>query len=246
MSGRRVLCDDRLMISFIVPAHDEERLIAATLETIRASAHELGEAFELIVVDDASTDRTAKIAAEHGARVLSVSHRQIAATRNAGARAALGRWLFFIDADTLINPAYLRAAAAALRQGAAGGGAGVKLIGETALHERIGQSLLIHVFRWIGVTPGCSLFCTRAAFDAAGGFDERYYAGEDVAMGRALARHGKLVIVREVVMTSARKLRTHTTGEKLQLLARFLWRGRSMLRSRRELDLWYGDRRDEP
>lgn len=246
MSGRRVLCDDRPMISFIVPAHNEERLIAATLETIRASAHELGAAFELIVVDDASTDRTAKIATEHGARVLSVSHRQIAATRNAGARAALGGWFFFIDADTLINPAYLRAATAALRQGAAGGGAGVKLIGDTALHERIGQSLLIHVFRWIGVTPGCSLFCTRAAFDATGGFDERYYAGEDVAMGRALARYGKLVIVREVVMTSARKLRTHTTGEKLRLLARFLWRGRGMLRSRRELDLWYGDRRDEP
>ncbi|MGV8941058.1 MAG: glycosyltransferase [Lysobacter sp.] len=234
------------MISFIVPAHDEQRLIGDTLDAIHASAREVGLAYEIVVVDDASTDRTADIAIEHGARVIAVSHRQIAATRNSGAREARGDFLFFIDADTLIHPAYVRAAMTAMGDGAAGGGAGVKLLGKTMLHERIGQLLLIHAFRWVGVTPGCSLFCTRAAFDAVGGFDETYYAGEDVAMGRALARHGRLVILNEVVMTSARKLRTHTFGDQLRLLVRFLWRGRRMLRSRRELELWYGKRRDEP
>ncbi|MGY0558569.1 MULTISPECIES: glycosyltransferase [unclassified Lysobacter] len=234
------------MISFIVPAHDEERLIAATLDAIRSSASAMGGRFEVIVVDDASSDQTANIATEHGARVIHVSHRQIAATRNAGAAEARGEWLFFIDADTLINPDYLAAALAAMRRGAVGGGAGVKLLGKAALHERVGQVMLIHIFRWVGVTPGCSLFCTRAAFDTVGGFDETYYAGEDVAMGRALARHGRLVILKEVVMTSARKLRTHTLGEQLRLLARFLWRGRKMLRSRHELGMWYGKRRDEP
>jgi glycosyltransferase involved in cell wall biosynthesis len=238
------------MVSFIVPAHDEQRLITDTLVAIHAAARGAGlgtgRDYEIIVVDDASTDRTAQVAIEHGARVIRVSHRQIAATRNAGAREARGDFLFFIDADTLIHPAYVRAAMAAMRGGAAGGGAGVKLLGKARLHERIGQLLLIHIFRWVGVTPGCSLFCTRAAFDAVGGFDETYYAGEDVAMGRALARHGRLVILKEIVMTSARKLRTHTLGEQLRLLARFLWRGRRMLRSRDELALWYGKRRDEP
>lgn len=233
-------------LSFVIPAHNEQRLIAASLEAIHASARAVEADYEVIVVNDASTDRTAAIAAEHGARVVHAQHRQIAASRNSGAHAAVGQWLFFIDADTLINPAYLGAAIRALREGAAGGGAGVKLLGPTRLHERVGQWVMIHVFRWVGVTPGCSLFCTRAAFDAIGGFDESYYAGEDVAMGRALARHGRLVIVREVVMTSARKLRTHSLGYQLRLLARFLWRGRSMLRSREELEMWYGDRRDEP
>ena len=234
------------MLSFIVPAHDEERLITATLEAIQTSAQALGESFEIIVVDDASTDRTAVIAHELGARVISVAYRQIAATRNAGARAADGQWLFFIDADTLIDSDFLRAALHALRSGAAGGGAGVKLLGPTAPFERFGQWLLIHMFRWTGVTPGCSLFCTRAAFDAVGGFDETYFAGEDVAMGRALARQGRLVILNQVVMTSARKLRTHTLGEQLHLLVRFLWRGRAILRSRDALGLWYGKRRNEP
>lgn len=234
------------LLSFIVPAHDEQRLIASTLEAIHTSARGLDVRYELIVVDDASTDRTAAIAAGHGARVVPAQHRQIAATRNTGARAASGDWFFFIDADTLINPAYLRAAVNALHAGASGGGAGVKLLGPTRLHEHFGQWLMIHIFRWVGVTPGCSLFCTRVAFEAVGGFDESYYAGEDVAMGRALDRHGQLVIVREVVMTSARKLRTHTLGSQLRLLARFLWRGRGMLRSRDELEMWYGKRRDEP
>ncbi len=234
------------LLSFIVPAHNEQRLIAATLVAIHASARGVGARYEIVVVDDASTDATAEIAAVHGARVIAAQHRQIAATRNTGARASAGQWLFFIDADTLINTGYLGAAVQALREGAAGGGAGVKLIGPTRWHERFGQWLMIHVFRQVGITPGCSLFCTRAAFDALGGFDETYYAGEDVAMGRAIARHGRLVIVREVVMTSARKLRSHSLGDQLRLLARFLWRGRRMLRSRDELELWYGERRDEP
>lgn len=233
-------------LSFIVPAHNEQCLIAASLQAIHASAGELAMSYEIIVVDDASTDCTAVIATDGGARVVRAEHRQIAASRNTGGHASLGRWLFFIDADTHINPAYLRAAVTALQDGASGGGAGVKLMGPTRLHERFGQWLMIHIFRWTGVTPGCSLFCTRDAFEAIGGFDETYYAGEDVAMGRALARHGRMVIVKEVVMTSARKLRTHSLGYQLRLLARFLWRGRRMLHSRDELGMWYGDRRDEP
>ncbi|MEO6169793.1 MAG: glycosyltransferase [Lysobacter sp.] len=234
------------MLSFIVPAHNEQRLIAATLDAIHASARGVGARYEAVVVDDASTDDTAAIATHHGARVVSAQHRHIAATRNTGGRASNGAWLFFIDADTLINTGYLAAAMQALRAGAAGGGAGVKLIGPTRWHERFGQWLMIHAFRRAGITPGCSLFCTREAFDAVGGFDETFYAGEDVAMGRALRRQGPLVIVREVVMTSARKLRSHSLGYQLRLLARFLRRGRRMLRSRDELELWYGERRDEP
>ncbi len=59
----------------------------------------------MIVVDDASTDATPEIAAQNNARVVSVNHRQIAATRNSGARAAQGERLFFVDADTTIHGA---------------------------------------------------------------------------------------------------------------------------------------------
>lgn len=93
------------MISFIVPAHNEEALIARTLNAIHHAAQATGAKYEIIVVDDASTDATAELAREHGAMVVPVNHRQIARTRNSGGRAARGDRLFFIDADTLANPA---------------------------------------------------------------------------------------------------------------------------------------------
>ena len=234
------------VLSFIVPAHNEARLLGATLDALHAAAGASGERYELIVVDDDSTDATAAIGRQHGALVLPVAHRHIAATRNAGARLAAGETLFFVDADTVIDATVVAAALQALRAGAAGGGAAVGLRGDVAAYERRAAAVLAWLFRVLRIAPGCFIFCTRAAFDAAGGFDQAYYAGEDVAISRALARQGRFVILRRTVMTSARKLRTFSGAEHLRLVARFLVGGRRVLTSRRELALWYGERRDEP
>lgn len=72
------------MIAFVIPAHNEELLLGRTLGAVYDAAQTLTEPFEVVVVDDASTDRTAIVAREHGAQVVSVNHLQIAATRNAG------------------------------------------------------------------------------------------------------------------------------------------------------------------
>ncbi len=234
------------MISFIVPAHDEARLIGATLQALRAAADAVGEAYEIVVVDDASTDGTAQIAQAGGARVIGVEHRHIAAARNAGAQAALGERLVFVDADTLVDATVVRAALAALQGGAVGGGAAVRLQGDAARHAQLAAGLFVWLFRLTRIAPGCFLFCTRSAFDAVGGFNQAYYAGEDVAMSRDLARHGRFVILREAVRTSARKLSTFSAWEHLRFLLRFAWRGRRMLRSRQGLELWYGKRRQGP
>lgn len=231
------------MISFIIPAHNEERLLGVTLDALRAVAQDLPEPGEIIVVDDASTDRTPDVAVGHGARLVKVAHRHIAATRNAGASVASGHVLVFIDADTLVNAAVVRAALAALEAGAVGGGCAVRLHGVTKRRERIAAAFLGWLLRMARIAPGCFLFCTRAAFDAVEGFDPAWYAAEDVAISRALAKHGRFVILRESVLTSGRKLRTHSFAEHVRLFVRLLGRGRSALKSREGLDLWYGDRR---
>ncbi|MGH9410131.1 MAG: glycosyltransferase, partial [Vicinamibacterales bacterium] len=117
------------MISFIVPAHNEEALIGETLRALaRAVEAVLGSrACEIIVVDDASTDRTAAIASGLGVRVVPVQVRHIAAARNAGARAARGDRFVFVDADTVLPPQTLRAALAVLDSGAVGGGAAIEV-----------------------------------------------------------------------------------------------------------------------
>src|SRR5438046_10766755 len=108
------------MISFIVPAYNEELELSSTIEAIRTAASGATQPYEIIVVDDASTDATAEIASGMGAKVIPINRRQIAASRNAGARAAQGEYLFFIDADTRINGAHVSGGIAALEGGCAG------------------------------------------------------------------------------------------------------------------------------
>src|SRR5206468_3639913 len=106
-----------------------------------------------------------EIARKQGARVVDVSHRQIAATRNAGAAAAGGDILIFVDADTMVTKAALRAALNALGQGAIGGGASVKFDkGRLPLYARALEHLLPPLLRFLRLAPGCFLFCTRVAY----------------------------------------------------------------------------------
>ena len=234
------------MISFIVPAYNEERLLGATLDALRAAALATGEPYELIVADDASTDRTAAIAAQHGAIAVSVAHRQIAATRNSGARKANGDWLIFVDADTLVSEAVVRSAVEALRSGAVGGGAAVEFDGTVPLYARLLLPVLVRSFRWAGLAAGCFLFCTRHAFAAVGGFDEAFYGAEELVMSRALKRQGRFVVLRQAVITSGRKLRTHSVREMLAILARLALRGPGAVKQRQGMDLWYAERREDP
>ncbi len=230
--------------SFVIPAHDEAALLGDTLAALQAAADTLQLEYEIVVVDDASTDDTAAIARRAGARVLQVSHRHIAASRNAGAGAAGGERLVFVDADTRVDATVLSAAIAAMDAGAVGGGCAVRLAGKLRLRERWFTALVMQVFRVTGIAPGCFLFCTRKAFEQVGGFDEGLYAAEDVAMSKALARQGRFVILREAVWTSDRKLRTFSVTEHLRLMLQVAVRGRGALRSREHLGLWYDKRRN--
>ena len=234
------------MLSLIVPAHDEAARLPATLQALHAAASAtVGTGgYEIVVVDDASSDGTGEVASAAGARVLRVEYRHIAATRNAGAREARGDTLVFVDADTRVDAALLRAALVALEAGAVGGGATVALRGPLAWHVRAGLAASNWLLRRMRAAAGCFVFCRRDAFEAVGGFDERWYAAEDIALSRALATQGRFVVLRERVSTSARKLRSHPLREHLWLLLRFAVRGRGLLRSRDALGLWYGGRRD--
>jgi glycosyltransferase involved in cell wall biosynthesis len=234
------------MISFIVPAYNEERLLGATLDALHVAGRALDERYELVVVDDASTDRTALVAQHHGARLVSVAHRHIAATRNSGAQAAVGDLFIFVDADTIVNETVVRAAVMAMRYGAVGGGAAVQFDGSVPLYARLLIPIFVRVFRAARLAAGCFLFCTRSAFVAAGGFDEAFYGAEELVMSRALKRLGKFVVLREVVTTSGRKLRTHSVREVLVVLARLAFRGPKAVKQRQGMDLWYAERREDP
>ncbi len=234
------------MISFVIPAWNEETNLPRTLRAIHGAARASGEAYEIVVADDGSDDRTGEIAVGSGARVVRVAHRQIAATRNSGARAARGEVLVFVDADTAIDAEVLRGALAALRAGAVGGGAGVRFDGRVPLYARVMTRALCVSFRRLRYACGCFVFCTRAAFDASGGFDETMFGGEEIEISRALARQGRFVVLPHCVLSSGRKMRTHSAFEILGTLLRLGIRGKRGVRKREGMELWYGDRRPDP
>lgn len=233
------------MISFVVPAYNEERLLGRTLTSIHEAARAAAEPYEILVVDDASTDSTAEIGRRHGARVLTVSFRQIARTRNAGARAASGSILVFVDADTRIAAETVRATLRAIHQGAAGGGADVRFDGTLPLWAVVLIPVLGTLMRAGRLAAGCYLFCSRRAFERTGGFDETLFAAEEIAFSRALAAWGPVVILRETVVTSGRKLRSHTGWDVLRLFGGFLKRGTRVVRDRERLSIWYGERQHD-
>jgi glycosyltransferase involved in cell wall biosynthesis len=233
------------MLSFIVPAHNESQLIAETVRRLREAGAASGDDYEIVVVDDDSTDNTAALALRAGARVLPAAVRHIAAARNVGARASAGDTFLFVDADTWVSAATVRAALDALRGGAAGGGARVAFDGPVPFYARPGVAMTLGTFRVLNWTVGCFMFCTREAFERIGGFDERLFAAEEVAFSLAIKRIGRLALVEPAVVTSGRKFRTHSMGELARMGLGALRVGRAV-RSRRHLPLWYGERRRDP
>lgn len=234
------------MISFIVPAHNEEALLGSALAAIHSAARDADAEYELIVVDDASTDATARIARECGARVVQVNKRQISATRNAGARTAAGDVFVFVDADTLANADAVHDVLAAVGSGAAGGGCLFRFDGQMPFWARVTYPIGIRLFRLLNVVGGCFMFSTRAAFEATGGFCEDYFAAEELFFAKALKRQGRFVIPRSYVVTSGRKLRCYSGFEILWTLLKSGSRGSKSYRSRQGLDVWYGERRADP
>jgi glycosyltransferase involved in cell wall biosynthesis len=233
------------MISFIIPAHNEELLLGRTLAAVERVGRATGETFEILVVDDDSTDRTADIARDFAARVIPVRCRQIAAVRNAGAKVARGDKFFFIDADTEPTEAVVRAALKAMEKGAIGGGGGFRFDGKVPFSGWLGSVLLLHFSRLVGLACGCFVFATKEAFEKSGGFDETLFAAEEWAISRSLRKIGRFVILKEYVITSGRKLRTYSGWEVLGMLVMLVFRGPKMLKKRDGLSLWYGERRVE-
>lgn len=93
-------------LSIIIPAFNEERLIEQCLQSVYASLatnSQPGFTSEIIVVDNNSTDNTANLARQAGARVVFEPVNQIGRARNAGAAEATGDWLLFVDADSIFK-----------------------------------------------------------------------------------------------------------------------------------------------
>ena len=201
--------------------------------------------YEVIVCDNNSTDRTASVAQAQGVQVVFEPHNQIARARNAAAERARGEWLIFLDADTLLNAELLMATVKAIHAGGLCGGGSVIAFDRAEIGAAAG--LLLRTWNRISATlnlaAGSYLFCLRAAWEGAGGFDHAIYAGEELYFSRAVKRWGRQRSLRFRVLsdtpirTSARKMDWYGQWELLRHMLLLVIPGAH--RRRGSCGLWY-------
>ena len=237
-----------MKVSVVVPAFNEERLLAGSLAAVREAMSAFPQG-ELIVCDNNSTDRTAEIARAAGASVVFEPVNQIARARNRGAAAASGDWLVFVDADSYPSRELFADALQAMRRGDCLAG------GATIGFDTRDPYVRFWIAFWNGLSrrarwmAGSFIFCEAAAFRAIGGFDEALFAGEEIDLSRRLKRvaraQGKQVVIldRHPLYTSDRKIHLYTKREHaVFMLKTLLFAGRN-LRDRKACYAWYDGRR---
>jgi glycosyltransferase involved in cell wall biosynthesis len=176
-------------LSVIVPAYNEATSLPNTLARLDLAVSSSGAEVEVVVVDDASTDGTREVAQSCGARVVAEARRGgVARARNSGAAAAVGDVLVFVDADVLVPQATLARVVRAMAEPGCIGGA---FDTDYRPHRRV-IALYLRFWRAVGLlfrmAQGACQFCSREAFEALGGYDERQWMGEDVEFWWRLRR----------------------------------------------------------
>ena len=181
--------------------------------------------YEVIVVDDDSSDQTASIASDHQAVVVPSKCRNIGAARNLGFEASRGDPLVFVDADTLVDPDLLNETWKALESGAAWGTARVTPSDACPLWVRfLGYFYNRYYTGFRGYAYGCYFFMRREAFVAAGRFPDDLLEGEDQALSRVLTeKFGRVHLLSGRVKTSARKAREFGFWFHMRLLWRSIF-----------------------
>lgn len=241
-----------MKISVVIPAFNEEKLLAATVRSIQEAGTaftERGWPMEIVVCDNNSTDATAALARATGALVVFEPINQIGRARNTGAAAAGGEWLVFVDADSHPSRELFAEVAAEIQSGRClAGGCTVRMdarsfIGDmaTGMWNRISR-----IMKW---TAGSFIFCEKAAFEKIDGFSQDLFASEEIDLSKRLkklAREQKKKIVilhRHPLQTSARKLSLYTRLEYLRFFRNAIFHPRQTITSRDACKPWYDGRR---
>jgi cellulose synthase/poly-beta-1,6-N-acetylglucosamine synthase-like glycosyltransferase len=184
----------RPTLSFVIPAYNEESMLGRTLSAIRRFAP-TDIPYEVVVVDNGSTDGTAAIAAAQGATVVQQPHGTIGELRNVGVMQSSGRVIAFLDADVTLTESWTAGCRRALRLLEADAslltGSACRAPKNSGWIERLwfdsrDSSSLSHI-------GSGHLLITREFFDLLGGFDSTLVTGEDFDLSRrALLAGGRV------------------------------------------------------
>ncbi len=239
-------------LSIIIPAFNEERLIMHCLDSITDSLtvnQKPGFTYEVIVVDNNSTDKTTELAKQAGAKVVFEPINQIGRARNTGATAATGDWLLFVDADSLLNPGMITDILKMIETGKYVGCGSVMHMpdlpwwGNAAMRLWTVFSVLFH---W---ASGALVVCRADAFCEVGGFNQEMFAADEIDLSQLLKKWGQkrglkfTILTRHPLVTSPRKVQLYTGQEIANQILSVLFSPRKALQDKKKLPIWYDGRR---
>jgi len=217
-----------MKVSIIIPAYNEEKLLPRCLRSILAA--KLPKDYEIIVVNNASTDRTEEVA-KHFAnvRVINELNKGLTKARQAGFQAATGDILVYFDADTIVPHNWFQIALSKFRENP-------KLVGVSGPYHYEAISRWARVLEWFYnciVMPigefiwqyflgkggimllGGNFAVKRETLEAIGGFDtEIDFYGEDTNLTRRVAKIGKIDFTNKLFVYSSPRRFKHEGGVK--------------------------------
>ena len=239
-------------ISIVIPAYNEEKYLPETLRALALAQLAVARSpwsmpSEVIVVDNASTDRTREVAESLGARVVSHSVRNISSVRNAGLQDARFDLVFAIDADCTIEADALQEIVSDMSRGdSIGGCLNVQMDSPKLSVRLLARALQLFVLFKAGHNGAVFYFLRDEAL-AIGGFDEKHLVAEDSVFSLAMrerARHlgkkfGRLPHV--IVKTKDRK---ESSFKQFLEVGPKVWRsyhGEAV--DKKHFDYWYNPKR---
>jgi glycosyltransferase involved in cell wall biosynthesis len=208
-------------ISIVIPAHNEEEFLPATLTALRNQTY--GN-FEVIVVANGCSDRTLEAAQGACDQLIELEERGLGKARNLGALKARGEILLFLDADTLLEPRSLEIIAHRFQRCYAMG----TLLGQPDT-RKFSYKLIYcvkNLIHWTRIHHGSSgvILCWKDFFMNVGGFDEELYLRENSDLLHKLHSFGKYCYIRQTpAVTSMRRYEKKGTREMVWLWLRVWW-----------------------
>lgn len=194
------------MISVIIPAYNPGDTLGACLDALLAQSAPRSD-YEIIVVDDGSTDTTRALAQSRGVRVISQPNRGAAAARNLGAAQASGDVLLFLDADSVPDARWVERMAAPFADPQIAGASGEKKTRQRELWARLVQTEYDYKYDRLASSPRMDFVDSSTAgyrkdiFLSSGGFDSSLLEAEDTDLSYRLTERGcRMLLVRDALV----------------------------------------------
>ena len=203
-----------MKLSFVIPAHNEENYVGNCIVSIQNELERSSREAEIIVIDNASTDKTAETAKKHkNVRVISEPTKGLVHARQKGLKEAGGDLLAYLDADCILNDGWIETVFAEFENPSIVALSGPRHYYDMPKFKKFfadnGWWFAPIIYRIVGyMILGGNFVARRDALEKMGGFDTNIkFYGEDTDIARRLSEFGKVVFRMDfLVQSSGRRL----------------------------------------